>query len=92
MPWPRIGWPLMRTLPPAQLDAAARVAEQGQRGGGLAAARLAHQPQDLPGADGEADVLDHGIAGGQAQRQALHLHHGCRGIAHITALRAVLGT
>ena len=76
----------------AQLDAAARVAEQGQRGGGLAAAGLAHQAQDLAGADAEADVLDHRIAGGQSQREAFHLHHGCRGVAHITALRAVLGT
>ncbi len=75
-----------------QLDAAARVAEQGQRGGGLAAAGLAHQPQDLAGADVEADVLDDRIAGGQAQREAFHLHNGCGGVAHITALRAVLGT
>ena len=78
----------------ADVDARLGVAQERQRGGGLAAARLPHQAQDLPRPDVEADVLHHRFAAVQRQRQILDMDHRRR--AHIThvvgTFRIALGT
>ena len=57
-------------------DPAFPVAEQGQRGRGLARTGLADQAEDLPGPQVQADVLDDRRPAGQLDPQAAGLQHG----------------
>ena len=52
-------------------DARARVAEQREGRRRLAGARLADEPEDLAGRDGQGDVLDHRLARGELDAQAV---------------------
>ena len=62
--------------PASHFETPARVAEQGERHGGLAGTGLPHEPHELPGADLERHVVDHvDGAPGQAHTQPVHIDH-----------------
>ena len=69
--------PVQQDVPGADLQALAGVPEQGEGEGGLARARLTHQAEHLPSADGKGHVADH-VGPGRADTdlQARHFEPG----------------